>query len=133
MRFWPISALGICLFFIVAIVCGLSTTTEVEVDTPSYMRGSFTTAPSKVEILPNEGLLLMLAGSLSLIILPVVYELSGGVQFKLRRERSNFGFSLARVKTVELGVSESDLAVIGERTKEAVRQLRRVSREEAAE
>lgn len=132
MRFWPISALGICIFFGVATVFGLSTGTEVEVDTSGYLSTVLDTAPLKVEILPNEGLLLMLAGSLSLTLLPVVYELSRGL-YKCRRKRSNFEFSLAQVKKVELGVSESDLAVIGERTKEAVRQLKRISRKEAAE
>lgn len=129
MRFWLISVLGICTFFVVAIVWGFSTSTQVVVGTRNDVSTVFSTASSTAEILPHGSLLVMLVGSLLLAIIPVVHELSNGLGFKSKEETPNFGFSLTQDRGVDLGVSKRELAEIGKITKKVVRELKQTVEE----
>lgn len=131
MRIWHISVLGICAFFVVALALGLSTGTVEGAQTPSYISMVFDTSSSNVPVLPHASLLLMLAGSLFLALLPAVYELHNGFQFKFKKAKEipSYSFSLTRSKGFEIGISEKDLAEIGKITKGVVRELKQIAEE----
>jgi len=125
MKLWPIFALGICAFFVSAITWGFSTGSEVKVETPSYVSTVFGTSPPEEVVLPHESLLLMLFSSLVLAFLPVLYELGNASHVRCKRRAvSNIGFSLTQHQKLDLGMSEKELAEIGRRTMDVVRELK---------